>query len=169
MSTRDFTTGFTVEQAPDAVFAAVCNVRGWWSADITGDANRVGDRFVHRVRDLHRCEIAIKQMVPGSKIVWTVLDNHFSFTRDASEWTGTDIVFEIARVGDRTELCLTHVGLVPEYECYDVCHDGWTTYVTSLRDLVATGTGQPYVGEARTTSEHALMDPVHAMATRGSG
>src|SRR3546814_1744457 len=76
----------------------------------------------------------------GRKIVWTVLDNHFSFTSDATEWTGTDIVFEIEKLGDRTGLRFTHVGLVPGYECYDVCHDGWTTYVASLRDLVATGT-----------------------------
>src|SRR3546814_20404452 len=65
MDTRDFTSGFTVDQAPDTVFAAICNVRGWWSADITGNADRVGDQFVHRVRDLHRCAIALKQMVPG--------------------------------------------------------------------------------------------------------
>src|SRR3546814_9969795 len=90
MDPRDFTSGFTVDQAPDIVFAAICNVRGWWSADITGNADRVGDQFVHRVRDLHRCEIAIKQMVPGRKIVWTVLDNHFSFTRDATEWTRSE-------------------------------------------------------------------------------
>ncbi|MDN5781277.1 MAG: SRPBCC domain-containing protein [Luteimonas sp.] len=165
-SPRDFSTDFTVAQAPDAVFAAICNVRGWWSADITGDASRVGDRFVHRVRDLHRCEIAIKQMLPGRKIVWTVLNNHFSFTRDTSEWTGTDIVFEISRAGDQTSLRFTHIGLVPEYECYDTCHDGWTTYIASLHDLVATGTGRPYAGEARTDSERALMDPAHGATPR---
>src|SRR3546814_11056849 len=104
MDSRDFTTGFTVDQTPDAVFAAICDVRRWWSTDITGRADRVGDRFVHRVRELHRCEIEVKQMVPGSRIVWTVLDNHFSFTGDATEWTGTDIVFEITKSGDRTEL-----------------------------------------------------------------
>jgi len=158
MDTRDFSTRFTVNQAPDAVFAAICNVRGWWSADITGNADHVGDRFVHRVRDLHRCEIAIRQMLPGRKIVWTVLDNHFSFTRDATEWTGTDIVFEITTTGDQTELHFTHVGLVPEYECYDICHDGWTTYLASLRDLIATGTGRPHAGEPMTRSEQALMD-----------
>jgi uncharacterized protein YndB with AHSA1/START domain len=158
MDPRDFTTGFTVGQAPDAVFAAICDVRRWWSADITGRADRVGDRFIHRVRELHRCEIEIKQMIPGSRIVWTVLDNHFGFTADATEWTGTDIVFEITTAGDGTELRFTHLGLVPAYECYDVCSDGWSTYIASLRDLVATGNGRPYAGEARTASEQALMD-----------
>src|SRR3546814_14256054 len=108
MDTRDFTSGFTVDQAPDIVFAAICNVRGWWSADITGNADRVGDQFVHRVRDLHRCEIAIKQMVPGRTIVWTVLDNHFSFTRAAPECTGPAIVLEITKWGDRTALRSPH-------------------------------------------------------------
>src|SRR3546814_10105421 len=32
MDTRGFTSGFTVDQAPDTVFAAICNVRGWWSS-----------------------------------------------------------------------------------------------------------------------------------------
>lgn len=159
MDAHDFTIGFTVDQTPDAVFAAICDVRRWWSADITGRAERVGDRFIHRVRELHRCEIEVKQMVPGSRIVWTVLDNHFSFTSDATEWTGTDIVFEITKSGDETRLRFTHPGLVPAYECYTVCSDGWNTYIASLRDLVANGEGRPYVGEARTASEQALMAP----------
>jgi len=158
MDSRDFTARFTVDQPPDAVFAAICDVRRWWSADITGSADRVGDRFVHRVRDLHRCEIEVTQMVPGRRIAWTVLDNHFSFTMDTTEWTGTDIVFEIATAGGRTELRFTHLGLVPEYECHDVCSDGWNTYIASLHDLVATGHGRPYAGEARTASERVLMD-----------
>jgi hypothetical protein len=87
-----------------------------------------------------------------------VLDNHFSFTNDATEWTGTDIVFEITKAGGQTELRFTHFGLVPAYECYDVCSDGWSTYLASLRDLVATGDGRPYAGEARTASEQTLMD-----------
>src|SRR3546814_19223713 len=108
-------------------------------------------------------------MVPGRKIVWTVLDNHFSVTDDATEWTGTDIVFEITKSGDRTELRFTHLGLVPAYECYDVCIDGWSTYIASLRDLVATGEGRPYAGEARTASEHALIAPAQAQRRNGAG
>src|SRR3546814_20936602 len=88
-------------------------------------------------------------MVPGRKIVWTVLDNPFSCTRDATEWTGTDIVFERTKSGDRTELRFTHLGLVPAYECYDVSSAGWRTYIARLRDLVANSEGRPYAGDAR--------------------
>ena len=63
---------------------------------------------------------------------------------DKSEWKGTDVVFEIAKKGDKTEVHFTHVGLVPAYECYGVCSDAWGSYITgSLRDLIATGKGQP--------------------------
>jgi len=54
-------------------------------------------------------------------------------------------------------LTFTHVGLVPEYECFEVCSDGWGTYVgQSLRALITTGKGMPNVGEAITRSEQAL-------------
>lgn len=157
MNSQNFSMRFAVEQSPEAVVAAICNVRGWWSEGIEGRADQVGDRFTHSVLDLHRCDLAVKELVPGKKVVWTVLDNYFSFTQDDSEWKDTDIVFEIARVDDKTQIRFTHVGLVPAYECYHVCTDGWTTYLNSLRDLITTGTGQPNPGEARTESEHALV------------
>jgi hypothetical protein len=157
MTDRNFTSRFTVDQSPDTVTAAIANVRGWWSEGIVGNADRVGDRFTHAVLDLHRCDLAVTEMIPGKKVAWVVLDNYFSFTRDATEWTGTSMVFEIARVGDQTEVRFTHVGLVPDYECYDICHDGWTTYIKSLRDLITTGKGNPNIGEAKTDSEVALV------------
>lgn len=158
MTDQSFTSRFEVAASPDAVFAAICNVRGWWSEGVVGAADKVGDLFTHSVRDLHRCDLQVAEMVPGRKIEWVVLDNHFSFTRDTTEWTGTRIVFELARVGGGTEVRFTHVGLVPEYECHEVCVDGWTTYLASLRDLIATGKGRPNFGEARTSSEAALME-----------
>ena len=156
MHDRNFTRTFLVDQGPDTVIAAVGNVRGWWSEGIVGQAEQVGDRFTHSVLGLHRCDIEVTEVVPGEKVVWTVRDNWFSFTQDTTEWTGTTIVFEATPRGPQTELRLTHVGLVPEYECYAVCQDGWTTYLESLRQLIATGRGAPNVGEAKTESEVRL-------------
>lgn len=155
---NDFSHTFVVNQSPDAVIAAICDVRAWWADNIAGRAERAGDRFRHQVLDLHRCDIEVTDIVPQRKVAWTVLDNYFSFTKDTTEWKGTSIVFELARPDDRsTQVMFTHVGLVPEYECYDICRDGWTTYLESLRQLIETGTGQPNVGEARTESEEALV------------
>lgn len=157
MSNQNFAARFSVDQTPEAVFTAICNVRGWWSEGIEGQANKVGDRFIHSVLDLHRCDIAVKEMIPGRKVVWRVVENYFSFTKDKSEWTGTEIVFEIARSATAPSLASRIWALASEYECYDVCRDGWTTYINSLRDLVVTGRGQPNIGEAKTESEQTLV------------
>lgn len=38
----------------------------------------------------------------------------------------------------------THQGLVPAYECYEICFDAWTKYITkSLRNLIVSGKEQP--------------------------
>lgn len=128
MTTRSYTTTLKVEQTPGEVFDAINDVRGWWP-EIEGLANRVGGIFEHHFEDMHRCELEVKDLIPGKKIVWTVLENQFSFTKDKNEWKGTDIVFEIARKGTKTELKFTHVGLVPEYECYGVCSNAWDSLI----------------------------------------
>lgn len=157
MTDQNFTTTITVDQSPEDAFAAINNVRGWWSEAIAGDTDKVGAVFDYHFQDLHRCKLQITELVPGQRVAWLVLDNHFSFTQDKREWTGTTIVFDIARTGNKTEIRFTHIGLVPEYECFDACSDGWSTYIgASLHSLIATGTGQPNVGEAITGSEQVL-------------
>jgi Activator of Hsp90 ATPase homolog 1-like protein len=158
MKDHNFTTAFTVSQTPEAAFAAITNVRGWWSEEIEGRTDKLGAEFKYHFRDIHRCKMKITELVPGKKVVWRVLDNYFNFAEDKTEWTGTDIIFDISRKGDKTEVHFTHQGLVPEYECYDACSDGWCTYINgSLRELIAKGKGQPNAGEPMTDHERELV------------
>jgi hypothetical protein len=157
MTDRNYTTTFTIDQSPEVAFAAIVNARGWWSASIEGPTDELGVAFNYRFQDLHRCTIQVTALVPGSRVVWHVVENHFTFVEDEAEWTGTDIVFDLVRTGDKTEVRFTHLGLVPEYECYDACSDGWRSYINgSLRDLIVTGKGHPNEGEAITASEQAF-------------
>ena len=81
---------------------------------------------------------------PAKKVVWLVLDSYLSFVEDKTEWNGTKVVFEIAKKGNKTEVLFTHVGLAHQVECFKACSDAWGFYVTgSLRNLIATGTGEP--------------------------
>jgi hypothetical protein len=72
-----------------------------------------------------------------------------------AEWVGTKIIFEITPKDNKTQLVFTHRGLVPEYECFEVCSNGWTHYIRqSLFDLITTGEGQPNkTGTPKTTDE----------------
>ena len=155
---QNYTTTFTVDQTPKEVFTAINNVRSWWSEEIEGSTDKLGEEFKYHFKDLHRCTMKITELVPDKKIVWHVLDNYFSFTQDKSEWKDTQIVFEISKKGEKTEVRFTHLGLVPEYECYNACSEGWGTYInSSLKDLITIDKGQPNVGHAITDSEQALV------------
>ena len=148
MGTTDFTTSIVVEQSPAEVFNAVNNVRGWWSEEIEGGTEKLNDEFTYHYKDVHSCKMRLIEVVPNKKVVWLVLDNYFKFTNDKTEWIGNKIVFEITEKDNMTQLQFTQFGLVPQYECYDICRDAWSNYIkSSLRNLITTGNGQPNTKE----------------------
>lgn len=144
MSTSDFTSTLVVDKSPKEVYDAINNVRGWWSENIEGGTDKLNDEYVYHYKDIHYCKIKLVEMIPGQKIVWLVLNNYFKFTEDKSEWNGTKIIFDISQKDGKTAITFTHEGLIPQYECYEICREAWTNYVQeSLRDLITIGKGQP--------------------------
>jgi len=148
MNNKNFTTSLSVDQSPEKVFDAINNVRGWWSEEIDGSTDKLGAEFEFHHKDIHRSTQKITELVPGRKVVWRVSDSLLNFVKDKTEWTGTDIVFEITKKDDKTELRFTHAGLVPAFECYGGCSGAWGFLINdSLRSLITTGKGQPYKKE----------------------
>ena len=144
MKQQNFTSSFTVDQTSEEVFKAINNVRGWWSGEIEGNTDKLGGEFTYRYKDMHRSKQKIKEFIPGKRIVWHVTDAELGFVKNKTEWKGTDIIFEIARKGGKTELRFTHAGLVPAFECYGGCSGAWGALVeTNLRKLITTGKNQP--------------------------
>ena len=149
MKKHGFTTSFTVDQTPNEVFNAIKNVRGWWSGDIDGATDQLGAEWTYRYRDLHYSKQKIVELAPGKRVVWQVLDSYLSFVKDKEEWNGTTITFDIDDKDGKTEVKFTHVGLAPEDECFEACSNAWGSYIKgSLRDLIATGKGQPNAVES---------------------
>lgn len=144
MHNRDFTLTLSVDQSPDEVFAAVTNVRGWWSRGLEGHSAEVGDEFTYRHGDLHRSRHRVTEAVPGTSVVWHTMDADVPHAKNRTEWIGTVVRFDIARKNDKTQLRFTHVGLVPQLDCFEACSGGWSHYVgDSLRELITTGEGRP--------------------------
>jgi hypothetical protein len=144
MANKDFTTTIMVDQTPKQAFDAITNVRGWWSQNIEGGTSKLNDEFTYKYQDVHHSKMKLIEIVPGEKVVWKVLDNYFKFTKDKTEWIGNTISFDISKKDGKTQIVFTHHGLVPVYECYDICHDAWTGYIqNSLRDLITIGKGKP--------------------------
>jgi hypothetical protein len=115
MKTSDFTTTFLVEQTPEEAFNAIKNFRDWWSEEIEGSTDKLNEVFIYHYKDMHICKLKLIEMVPDNKLVYQVLDNHFSFTKDKSEWINTKLIFKISSEGDKTKVRFKHIGLVPAY------------------------------------------------------
>jgi len=141
---KDFSISFNVDQPPETVYVAINNVRGWWHETIDGRTDRLGEEWIFHNEPIHVSSFRIVEMVPNQRVRWLVLGTDLSFVRDKTEWIGNEVVFDIVRKDPKTDVTFTQIGLVPEYECHDICSGAWTGYVKgSLRALIITGTGAP--------------------------
>ena len=142
--TKNLKISFTVAENPDAVFAAINNVRGWWSEGLKGKSDEIGAEFFYRHGAIHDSTQKVTELVPGKRVVWRVTQSKLSFIKEQDEWNGTDVVFDIKPVKGKTRVTMTHVGLTPKMECFDACSGGWGFYVgDSLKSLIETGKGEP--------------------------
>ena len=154
MDNKDFTATILVDQTPATAFNAIKNFRAWWSQDIEGNTDKLNETFFYHYKDVHLCKLKLIEMVPDEKLVYLVVDNEFNFVKDKTEWINTKLIFEITKEGEKTKVTFTHEGLVQEYECYNVCHDAWTSYIQgSLQSLITTGKGKPNAKEGGLNAE----------------
>ena len=134
MSNKNFSVTLIVDQTPEEVFYAVTDVRKWWSGyyaeEIEGSTEKLNDEFSFRAGGgAHYSRQKLVEVIPNKRIVWLVTDSELSFLGNVKEWTGTRIVFEISKKGNKTQLVFTHEGLTPEIECYDSCSPAWSQYL----------------------------------------
>ncbi|MET8800645.1 SRPBCC domain-containing protein [Nocardia sp. NPDC004568] len=156
-NTEYLTATMSVDRTPQEVFAAVTDVRGWWSENIIGATAAAHDEFVFTDDSKYAGETAqgkpgirfarfrLTEVVPGTRVVWQVVDADLTFVDDRTEWTGTRAVFDITATAAGTTLHFAHEGLTAaDSECFEACSRGWTFYITeSLPRLITTGTGDP--------------------------
>jgi len=144
MTNSNFTATIRVKKSPADAFDAIKNFRGWWSEEIEGRTDKVGETAFYHYKDIHLCKLKAVEMIPFRKLVYLVIENEFNFIKDKTEWVNTKLVFDISEEDGMTKVTFTHEGLIPEYECYPVCHDAWSGYIkNSLKRFIETGTGNP--------------------------
>ena len=72
MQNKDFTKSILVDQTPEEAFAAITNVRGWWSQAIEGDTDKLGAEFAYHSLDVQRSTNKITEFVPGKNVEFDV-------------------------------------------------------------------------------------------------
>jgi hypothetical protein len=144
MNDDSLVISFSTDRSAADAFAAITDVRSWWTGDIDGPTDQLGAEFTYRYGDMHRSTQRITELVPGRRVAWHVTDAYLSFVTDKGEWAGTDIIFDIVPAAAGSEVRFTHAGLVPQQECFDSCSPAWQHYIgTSLRERIASRSMTP--------------------------
>lgn len=129
---------FEVPASPAEAITAAAHPRRWWSTFISGDAQRPGDRFTLRVPELHLSGFVVREYLPGRRLVWHVEET--GEAGEQQEWLGTEVVFEAAAIDDgRTAVTVTHRGLEPRLDCYEVCSTAWTHHLSAGLEALLAG------------------------------
>ncbi len=132
--------------APEA-YDKIARVTEWWTKYVEGSTKNLGDVFTVRFGEDHGgtfVDFKITEAVPGSKVVWHVTNCYLPWLNDKTEWNGTSVVFEISERQGETTVTVTHEGLTPEVECFEMCEQGWNYYVgQSLKQFLTDGHGTP--------------------------
>lgn len=143
MNSPSYTTTIEVEKSPRDVFEHITrDVAKWWGGqDLAGNSTRLNDEFIIHHPGAHYSRQKLVEIIPGKKVEWLVTESTLDWLQnDKHEWTNTKMIFEIVQEENKTVLHFTHEGLVPEKECYALCHEGWNTVIKSrLVNFITTG------------------------------
>jgi len=144
MKNLDYTAILTVDNSIQDTFKAINSIAKWWTDDLTGSSQKLDDEFIVQFGDIHKTGQKIIEFVPDKKVVWLVTESRLNFIKNEEEWKNTKISFELSRQGDKTQIRFTHLGLVPEVECFNACSKGWDYYIKgSLFKFLTEGKGTP--------------------------
>jgi len=143
MDQQNYQSSIAADFTPGEAFEAINHVTEWWARNIEGNTEKLNDVFTVHFGETY-VTFKITESVPNEKVVWHVTDCYLPWLKDKTEWTGTTVVFEILPSADGTQVTMTHIGLVPEVECYNGCEAGWNKYFKgSLLKLLTEHAGVP--------------------------
>ena len=144
MNQQNYQSSITANVTPTEAFDGIGRVNEWWAKNIEGSAEKLNDVFTVRFPGETFVTFKVSESVRGEKIAWQVTDCYLPWLKDKTEWNGTTVVFEISPLGDETQVTMTHIGLVPEVECYAQCERGWNDHFrNSLFQYLTQQKGSP--------------------------
>jgi glucan biosynthesis protein len=144
MKRPDYHSSITADLAPEEAFEKITHVSEWWGTQVEGQSRQLHDIFTVRFSGGDVYKLQITELVPNERMVWEVIDARQDWVKDPTEWVGTRIVWEISPQEQGTQIDMTHIGLVPELECYEKCSPSWDyLIVSSLSKFLTDNTGLP--------------------------
>ena len=146
MSGQSYSTEILISAKPESVYRAITmDIDKWWT-ELSNQAWQVGDQLVVRFEETTSWVMTISEAIQNRSLVWKVVRaNHdLDGLTIKDEWKGTNIKWKILENEVGSKVILTHQGLVPKLECFEICQAGWGYFLGSLKNYLETGKGSPY-------------------------
>lgn len=149
MKQNNYQCSITANVIVAKAIESINRVDKWWTENFEGSAEDLGDKFTVTFSGETFVDFEVVELIPGKKMTWLVTDCYLPWLADKKEWKGTNAVWELSGTNHTTTINFTHVGLVPQVECYESCVKGWDEYVKdSLLKLLTKGEGAPQKAKA---------------------
>ena len=129
---------------PDQVYNALTTLNGladWWTTDTTGAAEP-GGTIKFRFGEAGGFDMKVLEQRANARVEWEVIDG-------PAEWIGTHVSFDLKEEDGYTIVLFKHEGWREPVEFMAHCSTKWATFLMSLKQLVETGSGDPFPREVR--------------------
>jgi len=143
MENKNYHTTIMVNASAEEAMKKISQINLWWRKDFLDKAEKLNDTFTVPFGEPSFVNFVISEFVPDKKVAWKVTDCYLPWFHDKKEWNNTEVVFELSKENGKTKIDFTHVGLVPEVECYTVCEKGWNGHINTLAKFINEGKGLP--------------------------
>ena len=141
MENKNYHRTIMVNASSEEAMNKISQINLWWRKDFSARAEKLNDKFTVPFGEPSFVDFVISEFVPNKKVVWKVTDCYLPWFKDKKEWNNTEVVFKISEENGKTKIDFTHIGLVPEVECYDVCEKGWNGHINTLEKFINEGKG----------------------------
>lgn len=150
MNTNEYTRRIVVSSSPnDAYKALTSGFDKWWTLD-SDSISTAGDTITFKF-DTTYWVMRANTVSPNYIELECIEAHHIHDGLPLSileEWKGTKLKWEIDEQDGSTIVSLTHEGLVPSLDCFEICKEGWDYFfVTSLKKYLDEGKGSPFGAE----------------------
>ena len=143
MKKQDYTATIVANTTAEEAFKSINAVAKWWTENTDGASEKLNDVFTVHFGETF-VMFKVVEFIKEKKVAWLVTDCYLYWLNDKKEWNGTTLCFEISSETDSTQIKFTHIGLMPDVECYNDCRKGWDQYIKgSLLNLITEGKGLP--------------------------
>lgn len=139
MENKNYRRTIIVNASAEDAIKTISEINNWWKKDFSGSAAKLNDTFTVPFGEPSFVDFVVSEFTPGKKVVWKVIDCYLPWFQDKKEWNNTKVVFELSEEKGQTKIDFTHVGLVPEIECYEAFENGWNGHINNLIKFINEG------------------------------